>query len=53
MPFDVAESQSLAALVDQGIEFSQQHPGRKYKTLIKGVGGKLLDAAHVDTAAFK
>jgi hypothetical protein len=29
LPFNIADSPSLAAVVDQCIEFSQQHPGSK------------------------
>ena len=31
LPFTVADSPSLARLVEQCIEFGQQNPGRKYK----------------------
>ena len=33
LSFDVADSQSFAALVDLFIEFGQQHQGSKYKAL--------------------
>ena len=49
LSFDVADSQSFAALVDLCIELGQQHQGRKYKALNQW--SWLLDAAREDTAA--
>ena len=47
MPFNIADSPSLAAVVDQCIEFGQQHPGRKYKTPNeRKIGGPLLESAY-------
>ena len=31
LPFNIADLPSLAAVVDQCIEFGEQHPGRRYK----------------------
>ena len=49
LSFDVADSQSLAALVDLCIELGQQHQGSKYKALNQW--SWLLDAAREDIAA--
>ena len=49
LSFDVADSQSLAALVDLCIEFGQQHHGSKYKALNQW--SWILDAACQETAA--
>jgi len=52
LSFHVADTQSFAAVVDQCIEFGQQHPGRKYKAPTRRrIGGPLLDSAYEDTAA--
>ena len=52
LPFNVADSPSLAHMVEKCIEFGQQHPGRKYKAPNrKRIGGALLDTAYEDTAA--
>ena len=52
LPFNVADSPSLAHMVEKCIEFGQQHPGRKYKAQNrKRIGGALLDTAYEDTAA--
>lgn len=52
LPFNIADSPSLAHFVEQCIEFGQQHPGRKYKAPTRRrIAGPLLDAAYGDTAA--
>ena len=52
LSFNVADSQSFAAVVEQCIEFGQQHPGRKYKAPNRRrISGPLLDSAYEDTAA--
>ena len=52
LSFNVADSQSFAAVVEQCIEFGQQHPGRKYKAPNRRrIGGPRLDAAYEDTGA--
>ena len=52
LSFNLADTQSLAAVVDQCIEFGQQHPGRKYKAPTRRrISGPLLDSAYEDTAA--
>jgi hypothetical protein len=52
LPFTVADSPSLARLVEQCIEFGQQHPGRKYKAPNRRrIAGPLLESAYEDTAA--
>jgi hypothetical protein len=44
LSFHVADTQSFAAVVDQCIEFGQQHPGRKYKAPTRRrIGGPLLE----------
>ena len=52
LAFNVADSPSLAAVIDLCLEFSQQYPGHKYKVLNRRrLGGLLLEAACEDTAA--
>jgi len=52
LPFTVADSPSLARLVEQCIEFGQQHTGRKYKAPNRSrIAGPLLESAYEDTAA--
>ncbi len=52
LSFNVADTQSFAAVLVQCIEFGQQHPGRKYKAPNRRrIGGPLLDSAYEDTAA--
>ena len=52
LPFNIADSPSLATLVDQCIEFGQQHPGRKYKAPNRRkISGQLLESAYEHTAA--
>ena len=52
LPFNVADSPSLAHMVEMCIEFSQQHPGRKYKSPNRmRICGVLLDSAYKDTAS--
>ena len=51
LPFNVADSPSLAHMVEKCIEFGQQHPGDKYKANRRRIGGALLDSAYEDTAA--
>lgn len=46
LSFNVADSPSLAAVIDQCIEFGQQHPGRRYKAPNRRrISGPLLDSA--------
>ena len=54
LPFNVADSPSLAHMVEKCIEFGQQHPGHKYKAPLpnrRRNGGALLDSAYENTAA--
>jgi hypothetical protein len=51
LPFNVADSPSLAHMVKKCIEFGQQHPGDKYKANRRRIGGALLDSAYENTAA--
>ena len=52
LPFNIADSPSLAAVVDQCIEFGQQHPGPKYKAPNRRkICGPLLEPAFEDTTA--
>ena len=46
--------QSLAAGVDQDVEFGKHHQGSKDKVPNQHrIGGQLLESAYVDTAAYK
>ena len=52
LQFNVADLQSLAAVVDECIEFSQQHQWYKYKALNQQRnGGQIFDSANEDPAA--
>ena len=54
LPFNVAYSPNFAVIVEQCIEFCQQHFGRKYKAAARNrrqMGGALLDSAYEDTEA--
>ena len=51
LQFNIADSPSLAAVVDQCIEFGQQHPGLKYKAPNRRkIGGPLLESAYEHTS---
>jgi hypothetical protein len=52
LSFNVADSPSFAAVVDQCIQFGQRHPRPKYKVPNRRrIGSRLLDSAHEDAAA--
>ena len=47
LSFNVADTPSLAAVVEECIEFGRQHPGRKYKAPHRRkIGGQLPDSAY-------
>ena len=50
--FNVADSLSFAAMVEQCIQFGQRNPGHKYNVPNRRrISGQLLDSAYEDTAA--
>ena len=50
LSFNVADSPSLAAVINECIEFGQHHPGRRYKApKRRRISGPLLESAYEAT----